>query len=870
MSIKRKLMLIGICIGIILIVLAVNVFHKMKSDKDDNMGELTVTENVISRAEAYRLISYLEYDKVKREALSVDITYADQSMSGWYDSYVNAIWKMGLIESNVTIAPKEALTYGACKELLDKLIIKNPNFQNIYSKLTFNFMKAEEEMLLTDFLEIYEAILADLPQEEKQIYTETLFVLGNEIMENGSLRMVTDMGKYYYQDAKDYEAFLKKLNQTSDAGNTSENIDNSTVESTVNNNESSDIDSGNDLGKDSTSIEAASNKDFINQYLDKGIQALVCGQEIIYIRSITLDKIVLHNVWIKKGEGVSLDTFVSGIDKSFAAKYKLKTNIEKVVGDITIENQRVVQISVKPDMIQGKVLQTGKDFIEIEGYGKVSLDPDYKIYKLYGKMSLEPTGSILVGYKTTNFVVSEGKISAALITESIKAENIRVLIRTTGFKEIYHTKVEFTATSDFTISSKNNQKSYTAGDTVTLVPGDALLSDGRIKISTANEEGKIQLLSITRSNENPKYRGSIEVSVGENGLLVVNELPLEEYLYAVIPSEMPTYYGAEALKVQAVCARSYAYKHLLANSLSQYGAHVDDSVSYQVYNNISENETSILAVKDTYGKVIQYNGDVITAFYFSTSCGHTTEAQNVWANGTQLPYLNGKLIVAENGEGIEAQEAAINKYQDLSVEETFRSFIEDKDITTLDSSFNWYRWNVTMEVKEIKKVIDANLASRYNANPNLILTMTSSAKDGKEAVFESIPVDTVGDIVDISVLKRETGGIISELLITGSKNTIKVKKEYNIRALLAPTYDTVTRQDDSKVDNLSLLPSAFFVIDQQEKDGKLNSITLIGGGYGHGAGMSQNAVKALTDAGKAYEDIVTYFYDGTELGFIYE
>ena len=61
------------------------------------------------------------------------------------------------------------------------------------------------------------------------------------------------------------------------------------------------------------------------------------------------------------------------------------------------------------------------------------------------------------------------------------------------------------------------------------------------------------------------------------GLLIVNELPLEEYLYAVIPSEMPTYYGLEPLKVQAVCARSYAYKHLVANNLSKYGAHVDDS-----------------------------------------------------------------------------------------------------------------------------------------------------------------------------------------------------------------------------------------------------------------------------------------------------
>jgi stage II sporulation protein D len=522
-------------------------------------------------------------------------------------------------------------------------------------------------------------------------------------------------------------------------------------------------------------------------------------------------------------------------------------------------------------MIQGKVLQSGKDFIEIEGYGKVPLEEDYRIYKIYGEISMEPTGSILVGYENTDFIVSGGKISAALITESIKAENIRVLLETSNFKGVFHEKVEFTASSDFIISSKDSETSYTAGDIVSVEPGDDILADGRIIIETTSDDAKIEILSIERSDGIPKYRGRIEIAEGDNGLLVVNELPLEEYLYAVIPSEMPTYYGLEALKVQAVCARSYAYKHLLANSLSQYGAHVDDSVSYQVYNNISENEDSILAVKDTYGKIIKYDGDVITAYYFSTSCGHTAKAASVWASNIELPYLEGKLmLVEEDGEGAEEQSKLADQYEDLSSEENFRSFIETEEVPTYDSEFNWYRWKVTMKLKEIKQVIDQILANRYNANPELILTMTNKAEDGEEAVYESIPVNTVGNIVDISVLKRESGGIISELLITGSENTIKVRTEYNIRALLAPLYDTVIRQDDSEVENLSLLPSAFFTINKNEKDGELNSITLTGGGYGHGVGMSQNGVKALADSGKKYEDIVEYFYEGTEIGFIYE
>ncbi len=823
MSIKRKLILIGICIGIVIVVFTVNVIRGMKDQKPGEPESTVVQTDGITQAEAFRLLSFLDYNKAERESLSMGITYPNDKMSGWYDTYVNAAWKMGLIESNITRAPMEALTYGACKELIDRLILKKPDFQVVYSGLTFDFSKSEQPMKLREFLELYDAVIAVVPVKEQRVKEETLFVLGNEEYGEGSFRMVTDLGKFYYSDAKSYE---------------------------------------NDL--DTQKL------DLVAKYLDKGIKVLVCEQELIYIKEISTEKIVVHNVWIEKGDGLQIDTFINGISKSFTAKYKLETPIEKVVSDITIEDAKIVKILQKPEIIKGKVLQIGKDYIEIEGYGKVSLDEDFRIYKLYGKLSTEPTGSILVGYENTDFVVSLGKISAALITESIKAENIRVLLMTSGYQDYYHNKVELTASSDFTISSKESEHSYKKGDIVTIEPGDPLLSEGRITVRATEEDSRIKLLSLERSDGNPNYRGRIEISEGEQGLLIINELPLEEYLYAVIPSEMPTYYGLESLRVQAVCARSYAYKHLLANSLGTYGAHVDDSVSYQVYNNISENEDSILAVKDTYGKVIEYEGEVITAYYFSTSCGHTSEAANVWSTNTNYPYLVGKLLyINEDGEGSDTPTSIADQYADLSTEETFRSFLKDEKLTTYDSSFNWYRWKVTMKAQELQKMIDTKLSKRYNVNPELILTKTGEDENG-EAVFESRPVDNIGELVDISVLKRESSGIISELLIEGSKYTVKVRTEYNIRALLAPTYNTVIRQDESEVKNLSLLPSAFFIIDKKEKDEKISSITLTGGGYGHGVGMSQNGVKALAESGEGYEAILSYFYEGTELGFIYE
>ncbi len=880
MKIRRKLTLMGICVGIILIVLTVNVIGRLQSNIPETEQNIVLDKDSISRAEAYRLLSYLEFNKKDREAIPKGISYKEQKMSDWYDTYVNAVWKMGLIDSSVTQDPREALTYGVCKQLIDQLILKRPEFQAAYTGLSFDFLQADKNMPISDFLELYQALINVIPIENRKTKEETLLVLGQEVTEDGTGRMITDQGKYYFLDAKSYVNFVKKdetqksMQEVTKAAEVSQEG----AKTTGTPEEAEKIAAAGTADPSLISVQAADTdtvkadtpSSLLEQYMDTGINALVSDQEIIYITALSTEQITVHNVWIKEGKDSRIDTFIDGIDKSFTAVSKLSTSIEKVIGDITIENKQIVKINVKPDMIKGKVLSTGDDFIEIEGYGKVPFDGNYKIYKIYGELSVEPTGSILVGYENTDFIVSDGKISAALITESIKAENIRVLIETSGYKDIYHNQVKFTANSDFTVSNKKKSQSYKKGDTVTIKSDDKLFDEGRITVKAASENAKIKLLSVERACGNPKYRGRLEISKEDGGLIVINELPLEEYLYAVIPSEMPTSYGVEALKVQAVCARSYAYRQLMANSLSKYGAHVNDSVAYQVYNNIPENEDSILAVKDTYGKVAEYNNNVITAYYFSTSCGHTTDPSSVWANSADIPYLNGKLILDEedeNGEGV--RKDAQKLYGDLSSDKSFKSFIES-DVATYDSSFNWYRWKVTIGAGDLKKVIDTNLANRYQANPDLIQTMTSKEGDAGKAVFESKPVDTIGDVVDISVSKRERSGIVSEMILTGSKNTVKVRTEYNIRALLAPTYDEVERLDKSKVENLSMLPSAFFRVDKKEKNGKLDSVKLTGGGYGHGVGMSQNAVKALVDSGKGYEDIIAYFYQGTTLGSIYQ
>lgn len=668
-----------------------------------------------------------------------------------------------------------------------------------------------QAVLVSEFLEFFEAIPGQ--SDKIELVEESLFILGT-MKKDSNEYLVTDKGKLIFRKAMNFT----KEDHTFDG----------------------------------------------HLFADKKVKGYRKGDQLLYIKEQLHEPVTLSNVWITGGEDGKIETFLHEISKEFETKYKLSSKIEDKVGDITIEEGKVVKITLKPDTIGGKVLTTTQSIIEIEKFGPLEVDENFKIYKIYGELGMEVTNSILVGYKNTDFVVANGKIVAALIKEPIQAENIRVLVKTNQFADLFHEEIKFTADKGFRVIVGNEEKEYRAGEEVVLNKGDDIFKKGRVYVETNSEEGKIELLSLKRSDGNPRYRGTMEISSEEKGLVVINDVSIEEYLYGVIPSEMPNYFGVDALKVQAICARSYAYKQLFGNAYREYGAHVDDSISYQVYNNIKETEESILAVKDTYGKVIEYMGEIITAYYFSTSSGHTASSWEVWMGGAEEVYLTGKPQVKYDyvdGEVVYASNMDMDT--NLSEESAFRAFLEDTKDITYDSEFPWYRWNVTMTMEEITASVDKALANRYNSVPSQVLTLVDG-EVGSNPVYESKPIDTVGKVKDIIIEKREKSGILSEIVIVGSKQTVKIISEYNIRAVLAPSSVEVTKQDSSKSSSLSLLPSAFFVMEKGKGE-----ITFKGGGYGHGVGMSQNGVKAMTDEGKSYEEIIKHYYTGTELGYIY-
>ena len=468
------------------------------------------------------------------------------------------------------------------------------------------------------------------------------------------------------------------------------------------------------------------------------------------------------------------------------------------------------------------MLSVTEDAIEIEGYGEIPLAPNFHVYKVYGDFKVLNASDILVGYNLQEFVAADGKLCAALLEREFDAKTIRVLLMDTGFKSVFHASADLVLGSGADLEYENAKgkmvgERLEAGTQLAVGPDSPYLEYGRM-IITPDEPEAITIRSIERSQGTPVYSGSLEIKGTPEGLVLVNDLFLEDYLTKVVPSEMPPSYEKEALKAQAVCARTYAYRQIQGNAYGQYGAHVDDSTSFQVYNNINTSERTDQAVNETYGQMLFYNNKPIEAFYYSTSCGHGADG-SVWGKeGEALPYLRSMQI----------KKGA----RELTVEDndTFDEYIRSQNITSYDASYPMFRWHVD---------IKAGILS------------------------EQIP--DVGNVTDVNVVSRGLGGIASEVEVKGDGGNCKIKGQSQVRSMLGNTELVIKKQDGTEMTGTASLPSAFISIEKRTAEDGSIVFRVYGGGFGHGVGMSQNGAHSMAKAGKTYKDILDFFYQGAKI-----
>ncbi|MGR3208429.1 SpoIID/LytB domain-containing protein [Bacillus glycinifermentans] len=333
-------------------------------------------------------------------------------------------------------------------------------------------------------------------------------------------------------------------------------------------------------------------------------------------------------------------------------------------------------------------------------------------------------------------------------------------------------------------------------------------------IKTFGTSVKIQPEKYSTSNRisinNKEYLGTVNFTV-ESGKYVrpVNvDIPFEDYLKGVVPNEMPASWPLEALKAQAVAARTY--------SVSKIGQTVADTTAFQVYGGYSWSSNSSKAVDQTKGKVLKYNGSLITAVYSSSNGGYTEASNEVWSS--KVPYLI-------------AQKDSMDPQNSWSL--TLSKTQINTGSLNLSSADSW--WSKTTE---------ANASQLKGLNNWIIKNKETSADGVKIAGISSFSFSgkTQGQRPKNASIK------VNYLVKNGSKVASKTA-----------TIDVLTT-DLRTIIGASVFKSTYASVKEESKQ-----FVISGKGYGHGIGMSQYGAKARAAAGNSYSSILKFYYPKTTL-----
>lgn len=405
--------------------------------------------------------------------------------------------------------------------------------------------------------------------------------------------------------------------------------------------------------------------------------------------------------------------------------------------------------------------------------------------------------------------------------EDQKTVKIRVLITNAKDDSYYHEHVVLQSNGKM-VNLTTNQE-FKENQKVSVCE----LSD--VSCIFSGEE-RISLLSNEKNGRIPSYEGNLEIYKDQKGYYLINEIDIETYLKYVVPSEMPAGYPQEALKAQAVCARTYALKQIEEGRLKDFPAHVDDTVSYQVYNQIDPQESTNQAVEETAHKVIQHNGELIQAYFFSTSCGFTSTEQ-VWSGEEKENYLQSISVSKQTVEAL--ANGNLGKLPDLSSQKDFSMYIRNIHELDYENEESWYRWKVRFPWEEISRRASENQWQ-------------------------------LGELQEIIIKERTSGGAVYLIHFVGTQGEMELSNEYKIREFFAPKGFTMHMNGNIEQKGGSLLPSAYMDLEIVLDDGE-KYVQIYGGGYGHGVGMSQNGAKEMAKDGLIWEEILKIFYKNVEI-----
>lgn len=327
--------------------------------------------------------------------------------------------------------------------------------------------------------------------------------------------------------------------------------------------------------------------------------------------------------------------------------------------------------------------------------------------------------------------------------------------------------------------------------------------------------------------EDRVYEGETEFRLNNAGkMAVINVLTLERYIEGVLPGEMTASFPIEALKAQAICARTFFLSHFGKNHQND-PFDVCDDVHCQVFVGVTKYDQKIRkAVQETKGFVLRHDGQLCSTPYAGVCGGHTENSENVWI-GDGEPYLKGVFDLEQKGNVLATY--------DLSDEANLEKWVKSRPTVFCNSEMNgnpkfaqyskkYFRWSYKASRKDFEKNI--------------------KTKTGED----------IGTLLDLVPVERGKSGRIIRLRIVGSKKTITIGKELRIRQALSP----------------KTLYSGAFTVDKLPAGTDIpREFVLNGAGWGHGVGMCQIGAGVMAEKGYPDVEILKHYYTDAKVEKMY-
>lgn len=415
-----------------------------------------------------------------------------------------------------------------------------------------------------------------------------------------------------------------------------------------------------------------------------------------------------------------------------------------------------------------------------------------------------------------------------------------------------------------------------SGKSFKISGGKVKAAGGYVQIGSAKLRMPVRVQGPALGWEKIRYRGSLSFIQAAKGFTVVNELDLESYIRGILKIEMNPEWPQEALKAQAILARTYAVRN--AGRFAAQGFDLDATENSQMYRGMNaEDPRTDAAVSATAGRVLTYNGQVATVYYHSDSGGATADVSHVW--GGSVPYLTARAEPVMYQSPYSVWSVSLSPRDVASALGKIKvdvGNVRGVRVKQKDSSGRAVLLGVTGDRGEADVRAHAfrmAIGSRVLRSTYFDIVGEGSAVRAPAAAVNNKPASPppVARAPFAAEMASE-----EDPLVEMTRNGVFTKEEMMDMLMNPDKRDDYLRRGLARVggDTKKAMPLPVPAVKQPQvnepavtpQTASPMGLTFSGRGWGHGVGLSQWGAKAMAENGASCEAILTHYFPGTKIG----